>query len=893
MEQPVIQIDTKESKPLFKLSNYRMTVHALLLTFISCIYGGVPTIVLLVIGGIMIYDNINKNAFSIKASIPFIVLTGFFFLSLIVNFISTMDISINTLLIFFTLMMYVVLYLVCIMFNFNLVKEFNFIDKKDIKIILNIMSSTLGFISVPVTSYAITHFIPSLELYVPLLFVFVHLITSPNGDDPILISFSAIITLIASVFSFLELGQLYIIMLPMSMYLLILTPHLRFLALASAPMFVASCTMLLSDNMLYFTLVGIITVIFVLTTLKRPNIIECTVLCVLISLLSFLVLSSSKLNTITLVIMSLGIGLIAFRIRFNFDLIVFISIGSAVVTLFMYLHTSFHHIYFHITRFIIFNINLHDFTIIYAIFATFTLLLPYLMVKTNRTIFSVLATIYSFGLATIEYIVASRRNGIFYNDTYCVFTGVMLCLIGYLMYKTKKIYLTSFAIIISFQIAKLSMFIFPRYLSIFSIAVYLSTIIIRQSYHPDVAIDTIYFLVNQIWNALTSLTVSATFISTLHVIYFNEVPTYVQTLLEAFLLMCILATHECYVLKNNYFVIPFTGLFGSALGVLLSLGADSSLDQLIIFFIVGILIFTSTNYTYSIAHNFLTRLVFIVSLSFLFAHYMFGYLPIVPSWFFILLLVPSCCGVAITMETIFINQKTITLLLPLYSILCISLPLSFAGAVITTLNLVQLRSIASVVFSLHFTLHVAVLIANNISQKQMIKKYSYNTMMTIISGPWSIIMGIFLHYFVLNGSSISVLIFVPILELIIVEKFVKLEERKRSGLVLFSIIIILPILTLSSILKYGFNIYVLTTYIFIIIWNVFVIYFALFLFTKKEIFQFPIFLIITQFVVSILILCFTTNDLMFTQCVLVVFIAPIAIYMQLTNKAEQKDSLVL
>ena len=215
----------------------------------------------------------------------------------------------------------------------------------------------------------------------------------------------------------------------------------------------------------------------------------------------------------------------------------------------------------------------------------------------------------------------------FDNDMYCVFTAIMLSLVAYLMLKTKKIYLTSFAVVVSFQIAKLSMFVFPRYLSIIAIAIYLSTIIIRQSYHYNLETDSVYFIINQLWNAICSILVSTTFASTLHIIFFARTPTLIQTLLEAGFLMCVLMTHECYVLNHKWFAIPFTGCFISALAVLLSIGLSSSIDQIFLFFIIAALLFTSSKDNYTIGRNVLTRFIFVVSLSLLLSHYLFGYLP--------------------------------------------------------------------------------------------------------------------------------------------------------------------------------------------------------------------------------------------------------------------------
>lgn len=893
MEEPVIQVDVRESKPVFRLSNYRMVVHALLLTFISCVYGGVASIVLLVVGALMVYDNINRHALSIKASIPVLVLIVFFFVSLIANFITTMPLSLNSVLLFVSIVLYINIYSVCVMFNFGVVKEINNIDKGVLGKVLNIMSSALGFIAMPVTAYAVAHFIPSLELYTPLLFVFIHVATAPGGDDPILVSFATVITLIASIFSYLELEELYIILLPMSMYLLVLVPHLQFLSFIAVPLFIGSCVMVVTNNILFFVVSVIIAVILVFTLMHKPSVFECALLFVGIATLSIMTLAGSELNIVFIITMSVGVGLVAFRLRFDFEPLVFIPIICGVFTIFMYLHTAYHHIQFHITRFIVFNLSLHEFTVIYAGFASFTCVLPFIMTKVSRGVFSVMMVIYSFCLATIEYIVASRRNGVFYNDLYCVVTAAMLSGVGFLMFRTKRIYLTSFAVVLSIQIAKLSMFIFPRYLSIFSISVYLAIAIIRQSYRANVKVDFTYIVVNQLLNAVVSFAVSITFASTLHIIYTGVAPTFVQTLLEAAFLACVLATHECYVIKGWWFAVPFAGCFGTALAVLLSLGSSSSLDQLIIFFIVVGVIFTSSNKAYSMTTNFLTRFVFTVGLSVVFSHYLYGYLIIGPFWYYFILLAAAFCGIFLVMEIICVNKYTSKLFLPVYGALCVSLPLSFAGAVLITTNITYLRSIASVVFALHFTMHASISIALNISRKRVMKESKYNAIMSIVSGPWSILMGVFLHYFVLNGSSLAVLIFVPLIELLTVDKFTELQETTRSAMVVAGVIIGVPLLTVASVFKYGFNIYVFTTYLFVVAWNIGAVHFAIFLLKKKEVFPFPIVVATMQFIGSCVIMYFTTNDLMYTECVFALIYIPISVYMRLRKAEPKEDGLAL
>ncbi|ELP93597.1 hypothetical protein EIN_063220 [Entamoeba invadens IP1] len=893
MNDPVVQVETVEKKPVFRLSNYRMIVHAILLSVVSCLYGGVPTTVLLLIGGLMIYDNVNRNTLSFKAAIPFTVLLFFFFLSIFLNVLLTMEKTINTLLTFVSLLLYTNLYIICVAFNFDLVKEFGKVTKENLKIVLNIFSSTLGFMTIPVTTYAVVYFVPTLEMYTPLLFVFVHFITSPKGDDPILISFASMITLIASIFTYLETEQMFIIVLPMALYLIVLTPHLNFLVFASVPLFVASCTMLVTNDMIFFILSGVIAVIFVLSLMKQPTIIESSFLFLVMSAFCYLIIERTGINQVMIIILAVGISLIAFRLRFAFEPIVFVSAGSAALTLFLFLYTNFHYISFHITRFIIFNMDLHTFTVIYGIFAAYTLVLPFLMMKIPRSVFSGMMMVYSFGLATIEYIVASRRNGVFYTDTYCLATAIILSLVAYLMFKTKKIYLTSFAVIISFQIAKLSMFVFPRYLSIFSIAVFLSTIIIRHSYHPKVATDSLYFIVNQFWNFAASLAISATFVSTLHVIYIGTSPTYLQTVLEALFLMCVLSTHECYVLNNGMFVIPFTGCFVCGISVLVSLGAESSVDQLLIFFIVCLMVFTSSTHSYSIGKNLMTRVVFEVSLAALFSHYLVGFLPDMPIWYPVVLFVPALCGIIITAETICYNQMTIKFLLPLYGVMVVCMPISTALTLLVTINMMKLRSIASVLVALHFTLHVCILIANNVQQKKVMKGFSYNTLMTVLSGPWSICMGIFLHYFILNGSSLAAVIFLPLIELVVIENYIKLNEYKKSAVVVFAIIVTLPVLTVSSALKYGFNIYVLTTYAFVIVWNFYFIDFAFWLFRGKSLLPFTWIAGIVQFGLAVVILMFTTNDLYVTECFLALVIVPISLYMKWTVEPEDKESLEL
>ncbi|KAL7720874.1 Uncharacterized protein QTN25_002089 [Entamoeba marina] len=588
---------------------------------------------------------------------------------------------------------------------------------------------------------------------------------------------------------------------------------------------------------------------------------------------------SNVFNEVIRIVLSCGIGIIAYRLRFPIEIIPFISVGCATFSLFTFLHLSFSHITFHITRFIIFNLDLRVFTILCACFACYTLILPFLMTKLNRSIFNLLMIGYSIGLATIEYIAASRRNGVFYQDFYCVFTAIVLTLVSYLMLKTKKIYLTGFAVVVSFQIAKLSMFIFPRYLSIISIAIYLSAIIIRQTYKPNVDVGFIYFIFNQIFNSLASAIVSTTFLSILHVMFFNNSPTLVQTSLEALFLVFVLSAHECYVSKSSFFSIPLVGCFASSLAVLLSLGAESALDQLLIFFIVASLLLTSTNSNYSITRNFLSRLIFTIACTVLIAHYLFTYLPIQPLWYFFVLLFPTFCGLSLIMETVCYNKRTSSFLVFIYILLVLSFPLSLGVSLVITTNLLYLRSIASIIITLHFTLHVLVLVSVNISERAISKNVPKNVIMTFLSAPWSIIMGLFLHYFVLNGSSIVLILFAPLI------------EKSKSALVVIVILAGLPLLTLSSILKYGFDFNVIGTYTFVILWSIVPMQFCFYLYKNINIIPFAVPFAVLQFVISAIILCFTTNDLMFTECIFCILLTPFSLYIQL--KKESPKELVL
>ena len=84
------------------------------------------------------------------------------------------------------------------------------------------MSSVLGFLCIPIAGYAIVSLIPGLDMYLPLVFVVIHILTSPKGDDPMLIAFALVITLVSSIFCYLETNESFIISLPLGMFLLIL-----------------------------------------------------------------------------------------------------------------------------------------------------------------------------------------------------------------------------------------------------------------------------------------------------------------------------------------------------------------------------------------------------------------------------------------------------------------------------------------------------------------------------------------------------------------------------------------------------------------------------------------------------------------------------------------------
>ena len=122
MEDPVIQVQTKESKPIFRISNYRMVTHAILISLISCIYGGTATMILLVIGAVMIYDNINRHSLSYKVMLPFFLLVLGFFFTLLVNFVTTMEFCFSNILIFISMFVYICYYIICLMFNFDMIK---------------------------------------------------------------------------------------------------------------------------------------------------------------------------------------------------------------------------------------------------------------------------------------------------------------------------------------------------------------------------------------------------------------------------------------------------------------------------------------------------------------------------------------------------------------------------------------------------------------------------------------------------------------------------------------------------------------------------------------------------------------------------------------------------
>ena len=893
MEEPInLEVPTKKDVPVFTISNYSMVVHALLILLISIIYGSSYTLVILALAALMVYDNINRNTLSIKAAIPFFVLVAAYYVTFIVNFIVNKSFSFTNIGYFFVVMFYINFYMICIMFNFNLVKEVVGVDKKILILVLGIMHSLLSFLCVPAVAYAVVDMIPALTNYIPLVFFVVHIVTVPKCDDPILICFVNVISMISSVFCYLEDGQMFIIMLPLSLYLNILSSYVNVLAPISIPMFIGACCMLITNNILIFVLVCIISLIFVLSMFKPVNVFESTVCAVLIGYLVEVILEQTSFSLFMRIAYAVGIALIASRLCFTLDLFVYAPIATMVICLFSYLHISYHHIEFHIARFIIFNLRLYDFTLIYAGFVLFTMMVPYLMTKFNRGFFSLVMIAYSFGLATIEYIVASRRNGIFYHDSYCVFTGIALSLIGYLMLKTKKIYLTSFAIVISIQIAKLTMFVFPRYVTIISVAFYLATIIIRQSYQPDIERTFIFGVVNLIWNFLVSVTVSFTFISTLYLIFLGINPSFMQIMIAAAALTFLLTAHDYWVQKSSILSIPITGFFGSIFALFITLGESSNIGLLGVVFTVTLVIMTSSKKTYSLGNNMLTRLIFSVSFSFCIATYLYEYISFTPFWFFFVLWGPAFLGTIATLEVICANRRTVVFSLPVYGMICGSFPASLVATAVATRNVILLKSIGAVLCSLHFTIHVAILIAVNISHKVLLKKNPQVPVITVLSAPFSLVLGVVLHIFLLKGSPVALLCFAPLMELLILDKFAKFDEYKKSAGVILATMILLPIITLSRFVTVGFSVEIFLSYLFVVVWSVMLVQFVLFLFVGKDAFPYPIILVLLQFVASAVIMVFVKNELVFTECLFVMIVTPFDIYLR-TRKPKEDDALAL
>ncbi|KAL7720873.1 hypothetical protein QTN25_002088 [Entamoeba marina] len=181
MDEPVIRVESREAKPVFNISNFQMIVHAGLIFLITSCFSGVIGMVLFVVGALIIFDNINRHALSLKALIPFTVLFTLYFASFVGNFIMKMSLTINNGLLFLLILSYINIYMWCIVFNFNLIKEFSFFTKEQLSNGLVVASSVLNFLCIPVSSYALTTLIPSLTLYIPYLFVGIHIITSPNA----------------------------------------------------------------------------------------------------------------------------------------------------------------------------------------------------------------------------------------------------------------------------------------------------------------------------------------------------------------------------------------------------------------------------------------------------------------------------------------------------------------------------------------------------------------------------------------------------------------------------------------------------------------------------------------------------------------------------------------